>query len=124
MKEIEIYCNYGVLGAEKRNIYTFGAESSHGICSDKMTVLVPDDWKLYSSPTGMLMTEAPWGWNYDINEVLTDIQGHPAFQAFDKSGRPVTAFLYTREELEEKRKKENRKRERREKKERGMADVR
>lgn len=25
MKTIDIYCNYGVLGAEKRNVYTYGS---------------------------------------------------------------------------------------------------
>ena len=29
MQTIEIYKNYGVLAAEKRNVYTFGAEHPH-----------------------------------------------------------------------------------------------
>lgn len=109
MKTIEIYCNYGVLAAEKRNIYTFGAKSERGTCADKMTVFVPDDWKLYTGQTGELMVEAPWGWCYDINEVLTDRQGHPAFSVLDKNGRTVTAYLYTQEELDEKKEKEEKK---------------
>lgn len=84
MKTIEIYCNYGVLAAEKRNIYTFGAEHPHATCSDKMTVVVPDEWELCQNQSGQTMVTAPWGWNYDINEVLSGA-AHPYFRAYDKN---------------------------------------
>ena len=54
------------------------------------------------------MAESPWGWCYEINDVLTDINGHPAFRAMDESGRPHIAHLYTVDELEEKKRKEER----------------
>ena len=91
MKTIEIYCNYGVLAEEKRNVYTFGAEHPHATCSDKMTVVVPDGWELYQNQMGRTMVTAPWGWDYDINEVLTDINGRAAFRALDKNMRHKTA---------------------------------
>ena len=106
MNTIEIYCNYGVLAAEKRNVYTFGAEHPHATCSDKMTVVVPDGWKIYQNQMGQTMTTAPWGWDYDINEVLTDINGRAAFWAMDKNMSYKTAYLFTPEELEEKEEKE------------------
>lgn len=28
-ESFEIYCNYGMLGAEKRNVYTYGCEHCH-----------------------------------------------------------------------------------------------
>ena len=67
---IEIYCNYGVLAAEKRHVYTYGGQHMHATCSDKMTVIVPDGWELFENVMGTLMVEAPWGWTYEINEVL------------------------------------------------------
>ena len=106
MQTIEIYKNYGVLAAEKRNVYTFGAPASTATCSDKMTVVVPDGWELYQNEMGRTMVTAPWGWDYDINEVLTDIKGRAAFRALDKNMSYKTAFLFTPEELEEKTKKE------------------
>ena len=115
MKTIEIYCNYGVLAAEKRNIYTFGAEHPHATCSDKMTVVVPDGWELYQNQMGQTMVTAPWGWNYDINEVLTDIKGRAAFRALDKNMSYKTAFLFTPEELEERAEKERKKAEKKNK---------
>lgn len=106
MHTIEIYKNYGVLAAEKRNIYTFGAEHPDATCSDKMTVVVPDGWELYQNEMGRTMVTAPWGWDYDINEVLTDINGRAAFRALDKNMSYKTAFLFTPEELEAKANKE------------------
>ncbi len=108
MQEIKIYKNYGVLGAEKRNVYTYGGEHAHATCSDEMTVLVPNEWELYKNQMGNIMAESPWGWCYEINDVLTDVNGHPAFRVLDKNGRPHTTYLYTAEELEEKRKKRKR----------------
>ena len=102
MKKIEIYCNYGVLAAEKRNVYTFGAEHPHATCSDKMTVVVPDGWGVYQNQMGQTMITAPWGWDYDINEVLTDINGRAAFRAMDKNMSYKTAYLFTPEEKKEK----------------------
>ena len=86
MKTIEIYCNYGVLAAEKRNVYTFGAEHPHATCSDRMTVVVPDGWELYQNQMGQTMVTAPWGWDYDINEVLAGDKS-PHFIAVDKDGK-------------------------------------
>lgn len=116
MKTIDIYCNYGVLGAEKRNVYTYGEPHFRGTYSDEMTVIVPDGWELYGTISGGAGVTAPWGWDYEINEILSDVNGHPAFIALDKNGRPRTAYLYTAEELEEKKRKEERKRIREEKK--------
>ena len=112
MQTIDIYKNYGVLAAEKRNVYTFGAPHATATCSDKMTVVVPDGWELYQNQMGQTMITAPWGWNYDINEVLTDINGRAAFRALDKNMSYKTAYLFTQEELEERAEKERNKKER------------
>ena len=92
MKTIEIYCNYGVLAAEKRNIYTYGAEHPHATCSDKMIVAVPNGWELYQNQAGEVMVTAPWGWNYEINDVL---QGNekPCFFALDENMNGHRAYL-------------------------------
>lgn len=84
MRTIEIYKNYGVLGSEKISVYSFGGEHPHATCSDKMTVAVPDGWEIFQSQAGQIMVTAPWGWDYEINEVL---QGDkkPCFCAMDKN---------------------------------------
>ena len=115
MKTIEIYANYGVLAAEKRTVYTFGGAHPHATCSDKMTVVIPDGWVLYRNQIGQTMITAPWGWDYDINEVLTDINGRAAFRAMDKNMSYKTAFLFTPEELEERAEKERKKAEKKNK---------
>ena len=83
MKTIEIYCNYGVLAAEKRNVYTFGAAHPHATCSDKMTVVIPEGWEVFQNQMGQTMVTAPWGWDYEINEVLQGNE-YPCFRAYDK----------------------------------------
>lgn len=90
----EIYCNYGVLGAEKRNVYTYGVEHSQATTSDKMTVELPENqyFSLYENAAGELMVEASWGWNYEINEVLSG-NSKPCFSAFDKGGKEHRVFL-------------------------------
>lgn len=83
MKSIKIFRNYGVLAAEKRNVYTYGAEHSQAVCSDEITVEIPEGWETYENDLGQTMLTAPWGWNYFINEVLSGNK-NPYFQAYDK----------------------------------------
>lgn len=84
MKTIEIYRNYGVLGAEKRNVYTYGAPHFRGTCSDEITVIVPEGWELYETISGGTGVTSPWGWDYEINEVLQGDE-YPYFRAYDKN---------------------------------------
>lgn len=79
---IEIYKNYGVLGAEKRSVYTCGGEHVHAVCSDKLIVKIPEGWELWENQFGEKMVTAPWGWNYDVNEVLFGNKG-PMFIVYD-----------------------------------------
>lgn len=37
-----IYRNYGVLGAEKRNVYTYWSNHSMGDCADELKVRLPE----------------------------------------------------------------------------------
>lgn len=83
MKTIEIYCNYGVLGAEKRNVYTFGGQHVHATCSDRMTVAIPEGWDVCQNEMGNTIVEAPWGWCYSVDEVLQGNE-YPCFRAYDK----------------------------------------
>ena len=36
MNDFTIYRNYGVLGAEKRNIYTYGTPHVRGVCNNEL----------------------------------------------------------------------------------------
>lgn len=105
MKTIEIFCNYGVLAAEKRKIYTYGEQHPTATCYDKMVVNIPENYEMFYNASNNLMVETPWGWIYEINELLSDLNGHPVVKAIDKNGKTVTCYLYTEEELKEKKKK-------------------
>lgn len=85
MTTINIYRNYGVLSAEKRNVYTYGGQHNTATCSDEIIVEIPDGWEIYESATGNKMVTAPWGWDYEINEVLYGNK-IPQFRALNKDG--------------------------------------
>lgn len=89
---IEIYKNYGCLTAEKRSLYTYGAPHATAVCSDKMTVEIPDGWTLSETVSGGMIATAPWGWDYQINEVLAG-DATPIFSARDKDGRSYKRAL-------------------------------
>lgn len=94
MMDFKIYRNYGVLTAEKRDVYTYGGQHFRATCSDEITVRLPenDTFILYKNADDKLMVEAAWGWNYEINEVL---QGNdkPCFFAIDSHGKGHRVFL-------------------------------
>lgn len=83
MKRIKIYRNYGVLGSEGKNVYTYAGEATTAVASDELIVEVPATWELYENIYGKEMVTAPWGWNYDINEVLAGNK-RPEFRVFNK----------------------------------------
>lgn len=89
-----IYCNYGVLGREKRNVYTYGGEESTATCSDEMTVRLPENktFSLYENVFGKLMVESAWGRCYDINDVLQGDE-KPCFFAKDKDMAEHRVYL-------------------------------
>lgn len=61
--KIKIYCNYGCLSAEKRNVYTYGRPDSTATCWDEMTVEIPEGWEAYENYMVRLVVTAPWvGW--------------------------------------------------------------
>lgn len=91
---ITIYKNYGVLSAEKRSIYTYGAPEASATCSDIISVKLPENpfFSVYITVMNDLAVESSWGSVYSINEVL---QGNekPCFFAVDKDGNGHRVYL-------------------------------
>ena len=85
METIKIYKNYGCLAAEKRSIYTYGAEQPTVICADEIVVKIPDGWKVVNSENDILL-ESPWGWTYNPNNLLHGNE-NPCFMGYDRNGR-------------------------------------
>lgn len=90
--KFKIYCNYGVLSAEKRNVYTYGNPDSTATCWDEITVEIPEGWEPYENYMGELMVTAPWGANYTINDVLRGNE-KPCFTACDRDRKLHRVFL-------------------------------
>ena len=85
METIKIYKNYGCLAAEKRSIYTYGAEQPTATCADVIIVKIPDGWKVVNSENDILL-ESPWGWTYNPNNLLHGNE-NPCFMGYDRNGR-------------------------------------
>ena len=98
-ESFEIYCNYGVLGAEKRNVYTYGCEHCHAVCSDEMKVYLPanDVFHIYKNHEGLLMVETEWGFCYEINEILEGNET-PCFYALDRDKKGHREYIKIVEE--------------------------
>lgn len=92
--QFEIYKNYGVLGADKRAVYTYGGEHHTAKCSDKMTVELPENeyFSFYKNYMDQLMVESSWGGHYDVNEVLKGNE-KPCFIAIDDTGKEHRVYL-------------------------------
>lgn len=90
--ELQIFKNYGCLAAEKRAVYTYGAEHPTAVCSDVLTVYIPEDWQIFENELGEVLLTAPWGWNYTVNEVLSGDE-KPCFSGMDKNGKRFCTFL-------------------------------
>ena len=89
-----IYRNYGVLGAEKRNVYTYGCEQPAGVCADEINVKLPENncFQVYETAAGGLAVDSAWGWSYSINDVLEGDK-RPCFYALDKSVNGHRVYL-------------------------------
>lgn len=94
IKEFEIYINYGVLGAEKRNAYTYPCPHEHSTYSEKIKVQLPENeyFKLAEDFLGRLIVESTWGWNYDIGDVLEGNE-RPCFYALDRDWKGHRVYL-------------------------------
>ena len=92
----KIYKNYGVLGAEKRNIYTYGIEHPLSDCSEEIAVQLPENdfFKLAENSNGDIFVKSAWGWDYEISEVLRGNE-KPCFYALDKDMSGHRVYLVT-----------------------------
>lgn len=85
-KTFKGYINYGVLRAEKHQVWTAEVPASTATCADEVEIAVPDGWELCRNNMDKLFVTAPWGYNYGLNEVLKG-DDHPYFIALDKDGK-------------------------------------
>lgn len=80
------YANYGCLAAEKCAVWTAGAPQPTATVSEPVEYTVPEGWGLSESAMGDPIITAPWGWDYNPNELLLTTKEAPYFSGFDSSG--------------------------------------
>lgn len=98
-KKFKIFRNYGVLAAEKRNVYTYGGANPLSDYAEEITVKLPDNefFELEENGDGNLFVKSAWGWEYEVNELLHGNK-KPCFFALDKSMDAHRSFLDVCEE--------------------------
>lgn len=85
MKTFKGYINYGCLSAEKRAIFTAGNPQPTAKSSEPVEYTVPDGWTLEEAASGEMVVTAPWGWTYELNEVLQGNE-YAYFGGIDNNG--------------------------------------
>lgn len=83
---IDIFKNYGCLGSEKTNVYTYSNPESTAKCYDKITVKIPEGWETFENYMGDTILTAPWKENYTVHEVLCGNE-YPCFRTFGNDDR-------------------------------------
>lgn len=83
MKTFKGYINYGVLGSEKKKIFT--AENPHynAIVSDKIEITVPEDFWVGENDMGELLIETPDGTQYLAKKIIGSYDGEPVLEWLD-----------------------------------------
>lgn len=93
MKTIILYANFGCLAAEKKTVYTYGVEHCHAVCSDRITVKMPEGFEIGENNFGETIIKTPDVNWYTVNELLyTGKDDLPCFRYFD-GYKPVTVQL-------------------------------
>lgn len=90
------YINYGCLAAEKRPLFTAGNPHATATTSVPVEYAIPDGWELFETESGDVRVEAPWGWNYNPNDLL-DGKENPYFSGIDKEGKTFRKKLEWKE---------------------------
>lgn len=79
------FINYGVLSAEKRQVWTASAPHEHATVSEEVEITIPAGWELAKSTHEQPLIIAPWGTIYLPNEILGGNK-NPHFTGYDESG--------------------------------------
>lgn len=80
--QFKIFANYGVLGREKRVVYSYYTPITE--VSDEIIVELPENdiFSLYENIIGDIMVETAWGHCYRVDDVLQGKE-NPCFYALD-----------------------------------------
>lgn len=79
---MKIYRNYGVLGAEKRTVYTCDVPHDMAIASDEIEIELPKGWKAGKNVMGLTLVESPSGQTFLMRHILGGDE-YPCFIWYD-----------------------------------------
>lgn len=71
MTKIKAYANYGVLAAEKMTVYTVAGKHEHATVSEKVEIVLPEEWTTSENTIGQMMIESPDGKTWLADDVIS-----------------------------------------------------
>lgn len=84
-KSFKGFINYGVLAAEKKQVWTEAAPHAYAVVSEKVEIIVPDGWELGENEYGCLLVTAPWDETYRLGDLLKGNE-NPYLTGINKNG--------------------------------------
>lgn len=83
MGKLTGYANYGVLAHEKQIIFTVDNKHPHAAVSDKIEMIIPDDFAVSASVSGDILIDTPDGTTYSPKDIISSWGDKPALIWFD-----------------------------------------
>ncbi len=94
---LKIYANYKLLGS-RGIVYTYASQQSD--IFDELYIEIPEGFNVYDQADGMgLIISADEGYDYEVDELLTNASDNPAFVYVGKDGRYCTIKCKVLEEV-------------------------
>ncbi len=90
---LRLYENIGAALHERSAYYTIDKPDSTSKKINELNVMIPDEWELFKSYFGNDMVSTPYGFDIELNNILSCVDGEPAFKVRKKDGTIVLVML-------------------------------
>lgn len=87
MSILKAYANYGVLGHEKKVVYTAGEPVGTATHSEQISIILPEEFKVDENAAGELLVIVPDGHVFLASEVLGAYTDTPVIAWYDAEQR-------------------------------------
>lgn len=92
MKTVKGYANYGVIGNEKRTVFTVD-RPAEATLSEEIELYIPEEFKLAENAAGNTLIDTPDGTTYMLSEILGSDGDNPVLRWIGKNNERRTAKL-------------------------------
>ena len=90
---LKIYENVGAVFHEKSVYYSFGEADGTAKENNEIVVAIPDGWEVFRSFSGKDMISTPYGYDIELCQALSCIDGMPALKTQNRNGEITITML-------------------------------